>query len=80
MSVHRLTVDAYAAQHPGEPEARSIQSVWVHLAGLYLTLERRLAHQFAARVMSVITKDAHLLEWLNPPEVWLDGGRCNCRR
>ena len=29
--VHRLTVDAYAAQHPGVPSRRSIQSVAIHL-------------------------------------------------
>ena len=67
MPAHRLTVDAYAAQHPGKPERRSIQSVWVHLASLYLTLERRLDHGFARRVIAAMTEDAHLLEWLDPP-------------
>src|SRR3954470_16111070 len=42
MRWHRLTVDSYAAQHPGVPARRSAQSVHVHLAGLYLTLERGL--------------------------------------
>ena len=37
--VHRTTVDAYAAQHPGVPERRTVQSVSVHLAGLLLVLD-----------------------------------------
>jgi len=38
--VHRLTVDAYAAQHPGMPYRQSIQSVAIHLISLHLVLER----------------------------------------
>lgn len=38
--VQTLIVDAYMAQHPGRDERRANQSVWVHLAGLYLALER----------------------------------------
>ena len=38
--VHGLTVDAYAAQHPGTPSRQAIQSVAVHLIALYLVLER----------------------------------------
>jgi len=67
-SVHRLTVDAYAAQHPGKTERRTIQSVWVHLAGLYLILERGLANDFATRVIGALTKEAEPLIWLTPPE------------
>ncbi|MFO7697797.1 MAG: DUF5946 family protein [Anaerolineae bacterium] len=39
-AVHALTVDTYAAQHPGTPSRRSIQSVALHLMGLHLALER----------------------------------------
>lgn len=35
-----LLVDAYAAQHPGTPSDRAIQSVAVHLITLYGVLER----------------------------------------
>jgi hypothetical protein len=38
--VQTLMVDAYMAQHSGRDERRANQSVWVHLAGLYLALER----------------------------------------
>ena len=67
MKVHRLTVDAYAAQHPGKPERRSIQSVWVHLTGLFLVLEKRLADDKVRRVMSLVTKYPEPLHWLEPP-------------
>src|SRR3954469_23922077 len=36
---HRLGVDAYAVQHPGQPLPQSIQSVAVHLIRLCLLLE-----------------------------------------
>lgn len=36
---HRLTVDTYAAQHPGKPGRKEIQSVFIHLTRLYLQLE-----------------------------------------
>jgi hypothetical protein len=67
MRVHRLTVDAYAAQHPGEAERRSIQSVWVHLAGLFLTLEKGLPPEAVTRVIASITRGSHALPWLEPP-------------
>ena len=50
--VHRTTVDAYATQHPGVPERRSVQSVALHLAGLLLVFEegmRKTRHSSAAR-------------------------------
>ena len=40
-STHRHTVDAYIAQHPSDISRASVQSVWVHLAALYLTLEKQ---------------------------------------
>ncbi len=41
-TVHRLTVDAYALQYPGDiGDRRAIQSVWVHYAALYLAFEQK---------------------------------------
>jgi hypothetical protein len=41
MPIHRLSVDAYAVQHPGDPnDRRAVQSVGLHLARLW----RQLAH------------------------------------
>src|SRR5438270_13877471 len=39
--VHHLTVEAYAVQHPGG--AHPDKSIDIHLAGLYLMLERNIA-------------------------------------
>lgn len=46
-SVHQLSVDAYAVQHPGDPADRcAVQSVNLHLTSLYVILE--LKRDFAA--------------------------------
>jgi len=45
MEVHRLTVDAWAVQHPGDGSRRAIQSVGLHLCRLTLQLE----HGFSGR-------------------------------
>ncbi|MDZ7628938.1 MAG: DUF5946 family protein [Parvularculaceae bacterium] len=37
--MHRLSVDAYAVQHPGGASRQAIQSVGLHLARLYIQLE-----------------------------------------
>lgn len=39
MGIHRLTVDAWAVQHPGDGSRRAIQSVGLHLARLLIQLE-----------------------------------------
>src|SRR5512139_2854537 len=38
--LRRLTVDAYAVQHPGTTDRRAVQSVAVHLISLCFVLER----------------------------------------
>ena len=38
--VHGLTVDAYAVQHQGRSSRQTIQSLAIHLVGLYVLLER----------------------------------------
>ena len=43
MRVHRLTVDTWAVQHPGdETDRRAVQSVAVHLGRLMVQLDRTL--------------------------------------
>lgn len=45
---HRLTVDAYALQHPGRADdPRAVQSVWLHAASLWLVLKLGTTHVFA---------------------------------
>lgn len=39
LPTHRLSVDTYAVQHPGDGSRRAIQSVGLHLARLMLQLE-----------------------------------------
>lgn len=50
-AVHRLSVDAYAVQHPGGESRQAIQSVGIHLARLCLFLERGLASEDANAAM-----------------------------
>lgn len=66
--VHRLTVDAYAVQHPGVPSRQSIQSVGVHLVRLCLFLEHRLAPERANEAMLAAASHKSRYQWLEPPE------------
>lgn len=40
MDIHRLTVDTWAVQHPGDGSRRAIQSVGMHLCRIRLQLEQ----------------------------------------
>jgi hypothetical protein len=55
-AVHRLTVDAYAVQHPGKQSRQSIQSVGVHLVRLCLFLEHGLEPEKANDAMLAAAK------------------------
>lgn len=65
--VHRLTVDAYAVQHPGVPSRQSIQSVGVHLVRLCLFLEHQLTPEKANAAMLLAAKHKAQYHWLEPP-------------
>jgi hypothetical protein len=68
MAVHRQTVDAYCAQHPGLPERRTIQSINVHLAGLCLVIERGCSGEFARRHLAKLSENHEdQFCWLPPP-------------
>ncbi len=64
--VHRLTVDAYAVQHPGRPTPQSIQSVTVHLISLYAVLERGFSNRAALALIRRCASRADF-RWLEPP-------------
>lgn len=64
---HRLSVDAYAVQHPGVPSRQSIQSVGVHLIRLCLFLEHGLTPQRANEAMLRAGAIKRTFEWLDPP-------------
>jgi hypothetical protein len=51
--LHRLTVDAYAVQHPGQPNPQAIQSVAIHLVSLCLVLERGRPAEEARQALSI---------------------------
>lgn len=49
---HRVVVDAYMAQHPGDgTDRRDRQSVFVHLVGLCAVLEHRLPDSYATKLL-----------------------------
>jgi hypothetical protein len=64
---NRLTVDTYAAQHPGTPSRQSIQSVNVHLLGMYAVLELGQSSAQAMKLMERALSHAEDLQWLEPP-------------
>ena len=66
--VHRLVVDAYAVQHPGKPMRQAIQSVAVHLIGLYLSLEKGTEAKQVTQAMGRATQFSDKFVWLDPPE------------
>jgi hypothetical protein len=65
--VHHLTVNAYAAQHPGTPSPRSITSAAVHLIGLHLILDRAYDPVRATRAMQRAASRKTAFRWLPPP-------------
>jgi len=65
--VHRLSVDAYAVQHPGRPNPQAIQSVAVHLVRLCLLLERGLPMARANEAMLKASERKQDFVWLTPP-------------
>ena len=71
MRVHRLSVDAYALQHPGDRgDRRARQSVGLHLARLYRSLELGLKGADANRPMLEFTSRKEDLPTLAPPAVF----------
>ena len=65
--VHRLSVDAYAVQHPGRESPQAINSVAVHLIRLCLQLERQLTPEQANSAMVQATLNKGRYVWLEPP-------------
>jgi hypothetical protein len=65
---HRLTVDAYAVQHPGRPSPQSIQSVCLHLVSLHLVLERAVDHSTATGILPQLAAHKETFHWLEPPD------------
>lgn len=52
---HRIVVDAYMAQHPGDgSDRRDRQSVFAHLAGLYAVLELDMEPRRATEILRCV--------------------------
>ena len=66
-SIHRLSVDSYAVQHPGGTSRQAIQSVGVHLARLCLFLERGLTADEANAAMLRVGKIKASMHFLSRP-------------
>ena len=64
---HRLTVDTYAIQHPGQPGKQSIQSVNIHLISLYYVLIKNMNGASATKMIGKILENMPTLKWLEPP-------------
>lgn len=66
--VHRLSVDAYAVQHPGGDSRQAIQSVGLHLARLYIQLEHPRPPYETNDFMRRFASRKTTLERLKPPQ------------
>ena len=69
MTHHRLTVDAYAVQHPGVDVPAARRSVAVHLSRMYLLLERAWPMARANACMLAISASKDARPWLPPPSM-----------
>ncbi len=65
--VHRLTVDTYAAQHPGTASPQSIRSVAIHLIGLHTVLEQNVSPQNTYETIQRAAGKERTYWWLEPP-------------
>ncbi len=59
-------MDAYAVQHPGVPERRSSQSVWVHLVSLCLIVEHGWSPATGISAKQRLLAHQRRWDWLEP--------------
>ena len=65
--LHRLTVDAYAVQHPGGSSPQAVQSVAVHLMSLCVVLERGARCEDATRLIGMAAGRKGSYPRIEPP-------------
>ena len=66
--IHRLTVDAYWAQHPGRETPQTTQSVIVHLTSINLVVYEDVSCETATKKIGQLTKKYNDdFSWLEPP-------------
>jgi len=69
-SYRQWCVDAYAVQHPGEPNEHAIQSVAGHLLSLYATIELNAPVVASHHVINWATSHKGEYAWLTPPSAF----------
>lgn len=70
-AAHRMMVDAYAAQHPGDPRnRRAVQSVNIHLAALYLIFEENRADIVPKTLKALATNHKDIFRPLEKPQTF----------
>ena len=67
VGIHRLSVDSWAVQHPGDGSRRAIQSVGLHLARLMVQLDDGLTGEEANAAMLKFSARKSSLPALEPP-------------
>jgi hypothetical protein len=67
MDIHRLSVDAYAVQHPGRESLSTMNSAAIHLQRLCLILERGLPATSANDAIKSLAERKQPYRWLTPP-------------
>jgi len=65
--MHRLTVDAYAVQHPGQLSPQAIQSVAVHLISICAVLEKEMDIQLTTDLLNEAASEKGKYQWLDLP-------------
>ena len=64
---HRVSVDAYAAQHPGVEGPQAMRSVAMHLMRLCLVYERGMAPVAGRAIAPRLLSQPPDVAWLEPP-------------
>lgn len=67
MDIHRLSVDAYAVQHPGKENPSTINSAAIHLLRLSLIFEQDLPMASANEAIKKLVEADRSYRWLTPP-------------
>ena len=67
LPIHHLTIDAYAAQHPGKPSNQSIKSVAIHLISIHLMPDHHYETKQVTKLMSRAAQVSQKFIWMEPP-------------
>lgn len=71
-SIHELTVDAYALQHPGKEMSQTINSANIHLTSLYGYFMKGVSLNKLHEIKKHATKHKRDFRWLVPPKSMIE--------